>query len=302
MSDRPYVVILAGGEGSRLASLTRALYGRELPKQFAVLAGDRSLLQTTVERARALTTLDRIAVVVTSHQEAIARSQLADYPDIDLVVQPSNLDTAPALLLPLARILARDPGTRVVFLPSDHYIADMQPIIDALRAATFDDRIALLGVTPTSPEIEYGWIVRGAPVANTRAFAVRNFHEKPDAATAEKLRRRGALWNTFISTGRARVYWELAKRHLPRHAAALEAYAVAVGGLDETEALDVAYRTMAPANFSRDILEHAPLAVLPVSGTGWSDWGSPARVFASLAGSDDHGRLVDRIRGDLAFA
>jgi mannose-1-phosphate guanylyltransferase len=298
----PYVVILAGGEGSRLAPLTRALYGRELPKQFAVLAGDRSLLQMTVERARALTSLDRISVVVTSHQEPLARTQLADYPDVDLLVQPTNLDTAPALLLPLARILARDPSARVVFLPSDHYIADEQPISDALRAARFDDRIALLGVTPTSAEIEYGWIVRGARLAGTCAFAVHRFHEKPDAATADKLRRTGALWNTFISTGRARVYWELAKRHLPHHAAALEAYAVAIGGLDEDEALAVAYRTITPANFSRAILEHAPLAVLSVAGTGWSDWGSPARVFASLHGTDDHDRLVDRIRGELAFA
>lgn len=296
-----HVVILAGGEGARLASLTRALYGRELPKQFAVLAGERSLLQTTIERARALTSLDRVSVIVTSHQEPIARSQLADYPELDLVVQPRNLDTAPALLLPLARILAREPNARVVFLPSDHHIADMQPIVEALRAATFDDRISLLGVAPTSAEIEYGWIVRGAPIAGTCAFGVRRFCEKPDAATAEKLRRTGALWNTFISTGAARTYWELATRHLPRHATALEAYAVAIGSLDEDDALEAAYRTMTPANFSREILERAPLAVLPVHGTGWSDWGSPARVFASLHGSDDHDRLVDRIR-EPAFA
>src|SRR5689334_24084818 len=34
MIERPYVVVLAGGEGTRLASLTRALYGTDLPKQF----------------------------------------------------------------------------------------------------------------------------------------------------------------------------------------------------------------------------------------------------------------------------
>src|SRR4051794_23036788 len=49
MSEFPYVVILAGGEGQRLAPLTRALYGTDLPKQFAVLAGERSLMQTTIE-------------------------------------------------------------------------------------------------------------------------------------------------------------------------------------------------------------------------------------------------------------
>ena len=74
MTERPYVVVLAGGEGSRLAQLTRALYGTDLPKQFAVLADERSLLQTTIERALNLTTLDRISVVVTAHHEAVARA------------------------------------------------------------------------------------------------------------------------------------------------------------------------------------------------------------------------------------
>src|SRR5678815_2668147 len=78
-TEPPHVVVLAGGEGNRLASLTRALYGRDLPKQFAVLSGERSLLQTTIERAALLTSHDRISVVVTSHHETIARSQPVSY-------------------------------------------------------------------------------------------------------------------------------------------------------------------------------------------------------------------------------
>ena len=71
-SELPYVVVLAGGEGQRLAPLTRALYGTDRPKQFAVLSGERSLLQTTIERAARLTVLDRISVIVTAHHEALA--------------------------------------------------------------------------------------------------------------------------------------------------------------------------------------------------------------------------------------
>lgn len=305
--QRPFVVVLAGGEGRRLAPLTRALYGSDLPKQFAVIAGERSLLQTTIERAMVLTTLDRISVVVTAHHERIARTQLAPYPGVDLVVQPANLDTAPGMLLPLVRILAHTWNARVVFLPSDHYVADPAPIARALADANRGDahrRLALVGVASTGPEIEYGWIVRGARIARSAAFGVRRFHEKPSQPVADGLWRSGGLWNTFISTGPIDVFWELAKQHIPVHAAALERYAVAIGGLGEANALDGAYRTMAPANFSREVLSRAgdALAVLPVAGTGWSDWGSPARVFASLAGTDNHERLVDRIRGDLALA
>src|SRR4051812_29386417 len=170
MHALPYVIVLAGGEGQRLAPLTRALYGTDLPKQFAVLSGERSLMQTTIERATALTTLDRISVVVTAHHENIARAQLAPYPGVELVIQPRNLDTGPGLLLPLVRILARAESARVVFLPSDHHVSNPAPIAEALRQAGadgLDDRISLLGVMPTGPEVEYGWIIRGTQIGGT---------------------------------------------------------------------------------------------------------------------------------------
>jgi mannose-1-phosphate guanylyltransferase len=193
-----------------------------------------------------------------------------------------------------------------VFLPSDHYISDAEPLLQALREAErgdLRDRVALIGVTPTGPEVEYGWIVRGTRIGRTDAFAVARFVEKPAQAVADGLWQSGAVWNTFISAGPVRAFWELARRHLPDHAAALERYAAAIGSLAEEEALDDAYRGMAPANFSRDVLAHArALAIVPVAGTGWSDWGSPQRVFASLQGTPCHDRLVARIRGEAALA
>ena len=304
--ERPYVVVLAGGEGNRLASLTRALYGRDLPKQFAVLAGERSLLQTTIERAARLTSFDRIWVVVTAHQEAIAREQLAPYPGVELVIQPKNLDTAAGILLPLARILARTSHARVVFLPSDHHIADPSPIVAALSATTagtLRGRLAMIGVAPTGPEVEYGWIVRGRRIERSAAFEIERFQEKPPETVADELWRRGGLWNTFIQAGPVHMFWSLARRYLPVHAEMLERYAAAIGGGEEQAALDEAYQTMPGASFSRDVLGHADeLAVVPVEGSGWSDWGSPRRVFESLAGTPCHDRLVERIRCDVALA
>lgn len=292
----PWIVILAGGEGTRLQSLTRALYGVDLPKQFAVLVGQRSLLQLTIERAELLTTRDRILVIVGAHRADLARDQLAAYPGVELVIQPRSLDTGPGLLLPLARVLARDPHGTVAFLPSDHYLSDTAPLVRALQTSP-RDRLALIGVTPSAPEIEYGWIVKGHALGTNGAHHVARFVEKPDAPLAESLLASGALWNTFIQCGAVTTYWDLARRHLPVHADAFEHYATAVDTLAEDHALETAYARMQPANFSRDLLAHASeLAVLPVSGTGWSDWGSPRRVFESLAGSSHLDLLLARIR------
>ncbi|MFN0246395.1 MAG: sugar phosphate nucleotidyltransferase [Kofleriaceae bacterium] len=305
-TERPFVVVLAGGEGSRLISLTRALYGVDLPKQFAVLDGERSLLQSTIERALAITSEDRILVVITARYEGIARVQLLRYPQVELVIQPRNLDTAPGMLLPVARILARAPSAQVIFLPSDHYVVNPAPIERALEASAVPalaDRITLIGVTPVSAEVEYGWIARGRPIPGSCASTVEAFREKPSRELAEQLRSAGALWNTFICAGNASHLWSLAQKYLPRVTAALESYSTTIGCLEEEYALEAAYQEMVPTNFSRDLLARTDaLAVIAVSGTGWTDWGSPARVFASLEGTPGHARLLQRIRGDLDMA
>ena len=301
-STNQWVVVLAGGEGTRLGTLTQALYGEPRPKQFAVIAGERSMLQLTIERAARLVPLEHVLVVVSAHHEAIARAQLAAYAEVELVVQPHGLDTGPGVLLPLARLRARDPSSRVILMPSDHHVADTSPLYDALATSltrALRDRVTLVGVHPDEPEIEYGWIVRGRRLGDRRArpaYEVRAFREKPSEELAQRLHARGGLWNTFISAGPVATYWTLARRHLPHHARALEAYATHIGAHDERAALADAYAAMTPANFSRDLLSRArDLAVVPVFGSGWCDWGSPRRVFDSLRGTPQLDALLARI-------
>ncbi|MFT3698621.1 MAG: sugar phosphate nucleotidyltransferase [Kofleriaceae bacterium] len=287
------VVVLAGGDGTRLRSLTRALYGTDLPKQFAVLTGHLSLVQATVERALQITTPDRISVVVTTAHEPYARAQLASY-GVELLVQPRNLDTVSGILLPMVRLVARSPEDHVIVFPADHHLPTPQPLLDALAHAS-PDEVSLVGVRPTAPETDYGWIVPGEELAN-RHLRIAEFREKPDEATARQLLARGGLWNTFILTGPVWRFWDLARQHVPNHADAFEAYALALGSPAEAVALRSVYRIVTPASFSTHVLSVADsLLAIPVEGTGWSDWGTPARVFASLAGTPDQRRLVERI-------
>jgi mannose-1-phosphate guanylyltransferase len=302
--DEQWVIILAGGEGKRLAPLTRALYGTDLPKQFAALRGDRSLLQATLDRAAPIAPRERTVVVAGEAHEAIARDQLAGYPGVTLIVQPANRDTGPGLLLPLAWIRARAPGARVVILPADHDVPRPAPLVDALaRAAAHRAtarRVALVGVVPDHAETEYGWILPGARLAGAapRELAgVRRFVEKPDPERATRLRALGAVWNTFIMSGPVGALWRLGRRHLPAQAIALERWA-AGGERDARDRLRAIYAALAPGNWSSDVLAAASrrdLALVAMTGSGWSDWGSPRRVFRSLAGTPEHAALLARI-------
>lgn len=289
--DRPWVVVGASGHANHLP---------DLPPQFAMVAGERSLLQSTIEIAAAITDLDRILVIVSARHADLAREQIGPIPGVELVVQPRDLDTAPALLLPLARILERDPLGRVVFLPAHHYIADGRPLLDALAAAVLPpvrDHVTLIGATPTGTDVEDGWIVRGKAFDGMKAYEVGRLCDVPGGPCAERMRQLGGLWNTLIAAGPITTFWDLVRAHLPEHAACFERYIDAIGTRDERRTLIDAYAEMTPADFNRDLLAKArDLAVIPTADTGWSDWDSPREVIDKLQGTPLFAHLIARIR------
>jgi mannose-1-phosphate guanylyltransferase len=301
-------VVLAGGSGSRLAGLTRALYGFDLPKQFACIDGSRSLLQLTLDRIAPVIKPSRTMVVVTREFESVAREQLAAHPGVELAVQPANLGTAPGILFPVARIRARNPRAIVAFFPSDHHITRPDPFLDALATAAAAVRsrsglITLLGAEAERPETEYGWIVPGQDlpeVPDVPVHAVARFVEKPASEVADRLCRDGALWNTFVSVGRVSTYWKLGRRHLPECADLLGTYAERIGLPDEEAVLDATYGKLSAADFSRDILQRAEeLGVVSVAGSGWSDWGRPERVLETLQAQGAADSLLDRVSASV---
>lgn len=286
---RTWAIILAGGDGTRLSSLTHALHREPTPKQFASIDGERSMLQATILRTARMVPFESIVVVIGPTHLRWALPQLAPFPDVALLVQPESLGTAPAILYGLAAIRTFDPDADVLILPSDHHVASPGALVAALeeaRAAARElDRVVLLGVCPELPDADYGWIVAGSPIAqNVRALD--RFVEKPDRATADELFRAGALWNTFIMCAPLSTLDRLGQATLPLHAARFADLATRKVGISD------AFRDLPAADFSCDVLQRArDLAVVPLIGAGWSDWGTPARVLSALRGTPAERRL-----------
>jgi len=295
-SQNVWTIVLAGGDGTRLSRLTRALHGEPLPKQFALIHAGRSLLQSTVARALRWSSPECIVVIVAAERAALARSQLAQHPEITIIAQPRNAGTGPGIALPVAHVVARDPDAKVVVLPSDHYVRHEGPFESSIRKAIAEtsDQLALIGAVPDHAETQYGWIVP-APSAGPGA-RVRAFREKPPSAEARRLYLRGALWNTFVMVGFVDDFWSLIRRHLPEQAALLKLYSEAVRAGDERSLLGSLYADMPPADFSSDVLQRAhDLWVVPLRECGWSDWGTPERVLESLRHHRDFTVLSQRL-------
>jgi mannose-1-phosphate guanylyltransferase len=283
-----WVIVLAGGEGARMRPVVERWLGKHRPKQYCAFSGGRTMLEHTMDRALALAPAERI-ITVTGPGHHV---HLKDHPALPgrVIEQPSNRETAPGLYLPLAHILREDPDATVLVLPSDHFIRPRERfVVEAKRALSLADRqpgkIAMLAVMASRPETDYGWIEPSEPVpGEDAAWTVTRFHEKPDARTAERLARAGFLWNTMIFAARARALWSLGGRLRPDMMGYMDGVKAALGTGRQFWALEEAYLRMPSVNFSRDLLERDPTAVLmvPLMGVSWCDWGRPERVSETL--------------------
>lgn len=287
--DDRWALILAGGEGVRLRSLTRRISGDERPKQFCPVIGRDCLLEQTQVRAAQLIAPARTLLVLTQEHERFYAPLLRGADPGTLVVQPVGRGTAPAIFYGLLRIAVVSPAAAVAVLPSDHWVSDdarfMAHVMSAfLVGDSHRDLVILLGVGPDTAETQYGWIEPGERLPPSALRRVRRFWEKPTSAAARQLLVRGCLWNSFVMVARVATLLGLFRRALPALGTAFGPIHEAAGTPAEGAAARHVYARLAPADFSRAVLTPNPahLAVLPVTDVGWSDLGQPGRVAAVL--------------------
>ena len=282
---RPWAIVLAGGDGTRLQDFTRRIDGDSRPKQFSRIFGDRSLLGHTRERLKPIFDDNQIMFVVTRDHASFYRGELADADPSRVLEQPANRGTGVAIMAALLRLLKHEFDPIVGIFPSDHYYADNAAFAATVKS-TIDignehhDSIVLIGAKAKWPEVEFGWIEPGVSMTNgTRAplFRVRRFCEKPPLTEAHNLMRKGGLWNTFITIGRARAFLKLLSATvLP----ALTSMAEAVAG----DNLDSVYNQIEAIDFSKHVLSMAAgdLLLMADSESGWADLGNQERVIDTL--------------------
>jgi mannose-1-phosphate guanylyltransferase len=281
-------VVLAGGSGNRLRHLTTDARGVSVPKQYCSLDGGPSLLELAMRRAeQAVAHRSITAIVAQQHQQWWSES-LADLTSDNLIVQPGNRGTGLGILLSVLSILEQDPDARIVFLPSDHYVANEYILAAATRNALdlanrFDRDIVMIGITPESADPELGYIVPGQR-ACAGVFDVDRFVEKPERNIAQELLEARCYWNSFIFAAQGRYLLSLFEALYPHEVAHMRSALRADRYNGGNETLVRLYEHLPEIDFSRQIVERSTqrLKLVAVGACGWSDLGTPERVGETI--------------------
>jgi mannose-1-phosphate guanylyltransferase/mannose-6-phosphate isomerase len=292
-------VILSGGSGTRLWPVSR----EAMPKPFMKIAGGKSLLQLTWERACALPGVSHAAVVTNMAYSYKTAEELMDESgakQISLLLEPVGRNTAPAVALAALWAQAKF-GSDVVLvvLAADHLIdkpAEFgDAVADAAALAQREGRLVLFGIEPSSPDTGYGYIEWGLPLARSSAHEVARFVEKPTVEKAtEYLRAGNFVWNSGMFCFTAAAILAALDKHAPNvlHAAQRVAQRSTMDASGQVVFDAASFSDLPNVSIDYAVMEKAAnVAVIPCA-FGWSDIGS-WKAVAETRETDEAGNSTE---------
>jgi mannose-1-phosphate guanylyltransferase/mannose-6-phosphate isomerase len=292
-------VVLCGGSGTRLWPMSRKL----LPKQFLPLVSERSLLQDTLERVRALPDCGP-PIIISNHEHRFLVAEQAKAIGVTPAVQilePVGRNTAPAVAVAALHLQAEDPDAVLLVLASDHAIRDLKKFEEAVLSAVRVARQGMLvtfGIKPSSPHTGYGYIEQAEPLSGEKnALRIRKFVEKPNLERAKDYLAAGNfLWNSGMFVFRASSFLkELGKFRPDILAGARAALGGATRDLDFLRLESAAFSACPAESIDHAVMEKTDAGAVVRGDFGWSDVGSWAALW-EIGAKDAAGNVA---RGDV---
>jgi mannose-1-phosphate guanylyltransferase len=293
--EHTYVVIMAGGGGTRLWPISRKRH----PKHVLPLLGERTLFQSALDRLDGFVPAERILVVTTAEQAEELKKQAPQLSQANFLIEPQPRGTASVVGLAATVLKKRDLEAVMLVLTSDHYIRNNDLFRLVMRVAVQvarKDYLVTLGITPTYPATGYGYIKRDAALPEKfdyPVYRVMQFIEKPDEVEARVMLAGGDYsWNSGMFIWRTdRILDEFA-RQMPDLKETLDRIGAVWGTSAQNAVLLSEWPRLKPETIDYGIMEHASnVAVLPAGGLEWSDVGSWDSLFDVLL-PDEHGNVV----------
>jgi mannose-1-phosphate guanylyltransferase len=293
--DNRYVIIMAGGVGSRFWPLSR----REKPKQFLdILGTGETLLQQTFRRFKSTCLQQNIYVVTSAEHKDLTVEQLGIDPS-NVLAEPFRRNTAPCIAYATFRILKENPDAVIAVTPSDHLILKEEEFCNIIKEsmdfASKNDALLTLGIKPNRAETGYGYIQanRKKPVSEyNNLLKVKTFTEKPDIDLAKIFIQSGDFfWNSGIFIWNIKSILTAFEKHLPDMFAAFDEGHSLFGTDKENSFIGRTYTECRSISIDYGIMEKADNVYVICTDIGWSDLGTWSSLYEHSA-SDKRGNCI----------
>jgi mannose-1-phosphate guanylyltransferase len=200
------IIIVAGGGGTRLWPVSTP----SNPKQFVPIIGNKSSLEHVYSHL--IKKFDKKNIWINTNEvyKGLVQSLIPELDDKNILLEKTRRDSFAAVTIQAAIVshfTSRDEV--LIFTTSDEYFETAESIDSFNNALTkitgslenneFD--IITLGIKPTSPNTQYGYIEIDHNLidqAKTKVVKLKSFKEKPDYALAINFLNQGNfVWNKF---------------------------------------------------------------------------------------------------------
>ena len=305
-----YALIMAGGAGTRLWPLSR----ERQPKPALRLYSDQSMFQIAVERLSPLFSPEQILVIAGEEHAGVLAEQVRAIPAENFIIEPQGRGTAPAIGLAAIHLAARDPSASMAVLTADHHIGQTQVFRSAIAAAldiAQNDYLVTLGITPTWPSTEYGYIEQAEPlgglVGGFKAYRAERFVEKPNEAVAKQMLALGNYsWNSGMFIWKVSAVLAEFRRQMPGLYDGLMRIGDEIKTGNYQQILNAVWPLIPKQTIDYGIMEHAGRVVVVPVEMEWMDVGNWTSLKAllpqDLNGNSTRGDvLLENSRGSLVL-
>lgn len=274
------VLILAGGQGTRLWPLSR----KQKPKQFQKLVSKKTMLQVTFERLSSIFKIEDIFVSTFKEYFQEVQKEIPELPKENIVIEPATRERLASILLFFVKIKKENFKEPVLVLPSDHLIKKKEVFLKSiLDGEEFIKKnpefILLLGEKPSFPDTGLGYIKKGELLKNinkeSKIYKIDFFKEKPSLNKArDYFQSEDYFWNTAIYIFTPFLIEKLAKQFVFDNFKRYQKIKKAKNQSNFNEILEKEYREMDNVSLEYSVIEnYKNIALMPLD-MGWSDIGS----------------------------
>jgi mannose-1-phosphate guanylyltransferase len=288
-------VILAGGRGRRLWPSSR----EACPKQFIDFFGTgRTQLQATYDRVIKLLPKENIYICTCKEYLDIARQQLPEVPERNVMVEPIHRNTAPTVAWAAMRIHKKNPEANVLVMPSDQMVLNessfLRNVEIGFNYVSENDVLLVMGVKPTRPEPGYGYIQLGDLSCKPDVYAVKSFTEKPEREFATMFMQSGEFyWNTGIFQANVRYLLQSFEGIFPEVLRTLRYKKIEYTYEEEMAFVIENYPRYPNISLDYAVLEQGKNVFVMKCDFGWADLGTWHAIYESMSKVEGDNVIID---------